>query len=342
MTTTTTTSTTMNAEQWIRPRRARAHFPPYELADRDLVAVTEERTRKLSRLYHVAHEKAWDGRAVLAELSAKHGGIRFPEDKKEAMGRLASILLWGELAAWSISADLAMRLEDPAAKMAATGQVFDEARHFYVMREYLWQAGIEIPHLGGYSRTVLVELLETDNLLHKLVGMQLMVENIALTLFKAIAATEMEPVLTELLYYFERDEARHVGLGALTLPAVLPSLSEVDAARLWLFQLRIQLLLVAGGLTMRDAFATLGIDQAAMQLYGFELQNDVYKRIRGERLDSTGGRTPRARATRGLFQISRVGQDRINKFLFPRDGGAQPTWLRALIRVAERGDRWLA
>src|SRR5689334_21654994 len=137
MTTTTTTGAHL-AEQWTRTRRARAHFPPYELVDRDLVAATEERTRKLSRLYHVAHEKAWDGRAVLAELTARHGGIHFPEEKKEAMGRLASILLWGELAAWSISADLALRLEDPGAKMAATSQVFDEARHFYVMRDYLW------------------------------------------------------------------------------------------------------------------------------------------------------------------------------------------------------------
>lgn len=331
----------MHAEQWMRRRRPRDHFPPYELADRDLVAATEERTRKLARLYHVAHDKAWDGRAVLRDLVARHGGIHFPPDKKQAMGRIASVLLWGELAAWSISADLAMRLEDPSAKMAATGQVFDEARHFYVLRDYLWQAEIEIPRLGGYTRSVLVGLLETDNLLHKLVGMQLMVENIALCLFKAIAASRVEPVLTDLLYYYERDEARHVGLGALTLPSVLPALSDIDAGKLWLFQLRVQLLLVAGGLTMRDAFAALDIDQAAMQVYGFELQSDVYKRIRAERADTT-----RNRATRGLFQISRAGQDRINRFFFPREGEAPAGWqtplLRALIRAAEKGDRWLA
>ena len=165
----------LNAEHWIRPRRPRENFPPYELADRDLVARTEEQTRKLARLYHVAQEKAWDGRAVLRDLVAKHGGIHVPEDKREALGRIASVLLWGELAAWSISADLALRLEDPASKMAATSQVFDEARHFYVLRDYLWQAGIPVPKLGGYSRALLVDLLETENLLHKLVGMQLMV-----------------------------------------------------------------------------------------------------------------------------------------------------------------------
>jgi hypothetical protein len=333
----------LNPEEWIRPRRPRETFPPYELADRDLVARTEEQTRKLARLYHVAHEKAWDGRKVLAELVARHGGIHVPEDKRQALGRIASILLWGELAAWSISADLALRLEDPAAKMAATSQVFDEARHFYVLRDYLWQAGIPVPRLGGYSRLLLVDLLETENLLHKLVGMQLMVENVALCLFKMIAAAGIEPVLSELLYYYERDEARHVGLGALALPAILPQLSDLDAGRLWLFQLRIQLLLVAGGMTMRKSFAALGIDQAAMQLYGFELQKDVYKKMSGGKSSSEPSRK---RATRGLFKMSRAGQDRINRFLFPKEGETPPAWqkpmLRALIRVAERGDRFLS
>ena len=50
----------LNPDEWIRPRRPRESFPPYELADRDLVARTEEQTRKLARLYHVAHEKAWE------------------------------------------------------------------------------------------------------------------------------------------------------------------------------------------------------------------------------------------------------------------------------------------
>ena len=60
------------------------------------------------------------------------------------MAKIASVLLWGELAAWSISADLALKLTDTDAKMAASSQVFDEARHFYVLRDYLWEAGIEM------------------------------------------------------------------------------------------------------------------------------------------------------------------------------------------------------
>jgi hypothetical protein len=153
-------------------------------------------------------------------------------------------------------------------------------------------------------------------------------------------SARLEPVLSELLYYYERDEARHVGLGALALPTILPGLSAVEAGRLWLYQLRVQLLLVAGGLTMRDEFATLGIDQAAMQLYGFELQRAVYRRMGHEKGDSPA-------ATRGLFKMSRAGQDRINRFLFAeKNGQPPPGWqseaFRAVLSLARRGDRWLA
>src|SRR4029079_6039662 len=139
------------------------------------VGVAEARTNTIARIYHKGHEQAWDGRAVLDELVAKHGGINFPEDKKEAFGQIASVLLWGELAAWSISADLALKLEDTPAKMAASSQVFDDARPLSVLRDSLWREGIPVEKLGGWSRRLLVELLETDNLLYKVVGMQLMV-----------------------------------------------------------------------------------------------------------------------------------------------------------------------
>src|SRR5690606_15799437 len=200
-------------DRWLRPRTPRTQFPPYELGDPDLVGLAEARTNKIARIYHKGHEQAWDGRAVLDELVAKHGGIRFPDDKREAFSRVGSMLLWGELAAWSISADLALKLEDTSAKMAASRQVFDEARHFYVLRDYMWRAGIEVAQLGGWSRQLLVELLETDNLMHKVVGMQLLVESTAVIIFRTLAEARLEPVLSELLYYFERDEARHVGLG---------------------------------------------------------------------------------------------------------------------------------
>ncbi len=329
----------MNAREWLRPRRARDAFPPYDLGDRDLVLRTEERTRRLARIYHVSQEQAWDGRKVLSELVERHGGVRVPAAQRESLGKVSAILLWGELAAWSISAEIALRIEDPSAKMAATSQTFDEARHFYVLRDYLWQADVPLPKLGGYARKLLVDVLETQNLLHKIVGMQLLVENMALALFKQLAAARIEPVLTELLPYFERDEARHVGLGVLALPMVLPDLTELEAARLYLFQLKVNMLSMLGGMSMRDDFACLGVDQKEMQRYGFQLQHDVLAGMR-----EGGGRRGAAddARTRGIFRVSRTGQKRLNAFLFPEVPPAElPEWHRRALGVVVGGARRL-
>lgn len=327
-------------ERWLRPSRPRTQFPPYELGDPGIVGIAQARTDKLARIYHKGHEQAWDGRTVLDELVAKHGGIHFPEDKRDAFAKIASVLLWGELAAWSISADLALKLEDTPAKMAASSQVFDEARHFYVLRDYLWRANLSVERLGGWSRNLLVELLETDNLLFKVVGMQLLVESTAVVMFRQLAEAKLEPVLTELLYYFERDEARHVGLGVLTLPRVLEGLSDRDALALWWFQTRMQLEMMAGGLTINEAWLELGVDPGAMNLEGFKYHSEILRRMKRTQPD----RGVDQKSVKGLFKMSRKGQDAFQDLFFPT--GPQPAWKKSLLRamtiVAVRTDRWLA
>jgi ribonucleotide reductase beta subunit family protein with ferritin-like domain len=142
------------------------HWPPYEMMESDLVERTQSRLDKLERLYHVGQNNIWDGREVLDALIKKHGPPKLPPDKKESALKVLSILLWGELAAWAISADLAERIDDVEAKMAATSQAHDEARHFYVLRDYLRALGEPVPHLGGIGRRLLLSILETPSLVH--------------------------------------------------------------------------------------------------------------------------------------------------------------------------------
>lgn len=327
-------------ERWLRPSRPRTQFPPYELGDPGIVGIAQSRTDTIARIYHKGHEQAWDGRTVLDELLEKHGGIHFPQDKRDAFAQVASVLLWGELAAWSISADLALKLEDTPAKMAASSQVFDEARHFYVLRDYLWRANLPVKRLGGWSRRLLVELLETENLLFKVVGMQLLVESTAVVMFRQIAEAKLEPVLTELLYYFERDEARHVGLGVLTLPQVLEGLSDRDALSLWWFQTRMQLEMIASGMTINNAWLDLGIDPAAMNLEGFRYHSEILRRMKRTRPNQGVDQ----KSVKGLFKVSRKGQDAFQELFFPTK--PQPAWKRSLLsamtKVAVRTDEWLA
>src|SRR5436305_11484811 len=108
--------------------------------------------------------------------------------------------------------------------MAATSQAFDEARHFNTLRDYLLELGGEIPRLDVYSAMLLRVLIDTRSLPHKLLGMQLLAETIAIDVFRTVAERRIDPVLSDLLPYFERDESRHVALGALYLPEALPRL----------------------------------------------------------------------------------------------------------------------
>jgi hypothetical protein len=313
-------------------------WPPYRLIERDYLEQAQRKYDKLERLYHVGYKQAWDGKKVLSELLKKHDGIRLDTKKKEALAQIFSTILWGELAAWSISADIALQLEEIEAKMAATSQVFDEARHFYTMRDYLLELDCEVPPLDGYTHTVLTELLETPRLVDKLLGMQLIVESVAVTLFRSVANSGVEPVLSELMPYFERDEARHVGLGVLYLPRMLARASFAERTRLKLLQLKIVTLIGWGTHLKKPYFEALGMDNNDGFRRGTRLQREVME----------GMRTPEGEEPPGVLvgsrQLDRVNDYAIDLF-FPRMGAAQPSWQRALIGIVDNlakvGDRAL-
>src|SRR5215831_7660467 len=154
---------------------------PFEMFDLEKAANEARADARLRNIYHRGQELAWDGRTVLRELVEKHGGIHIAEDKRQALARIFEIILWGELAAWKISAELSDRIDSLEAKMAATSQTHDEARHFYVMYDYLSQLGYRPTPIDPYSQKILDLTLNTPSLAEKLLGMQLMIETIALT-----------------------------------------------------------------------------------------------------------------------------------------------------------------
>ncbi len=182
------------------------------------LALAEQQTDRLRRIYANAQRDAWDGPALFREAMARHGGIQLAREQREALAHPISMLMWGELAAWIVAAELATRLEEPDARLAASAQVFDEARHFYVLRDYLAALHVPVPKLDPYFAIAARRLLATRDLTVKLFAMQILAEGTAMVIFRFLADAKIEPVLTELLPYIEKDEARHVGLGVLYLP----------------------------------------------------------------------------------------------------------------------------
>ena len=231
---------------------------PYDMFDLGHAAYEARAARHLENVYHKGQAKIWDGRELLAELVEKHGGVHIAPEKLAPLRRLFAIIFWGELAAWKVAAELALTIEPLEAKLAATAQAHDEARHFYVMHDYLQLIGYqpgELPHHAAY---ILETILNADSLVHKLLGMQLMVEPIALTLFQLVRANELEPVLCELLKYYERDEARHISLGVNFLPAMLAELSPLEQLDVWRFQLKMINAEIDGAKVLEPDFRALG------------------------------------------------------------------------------------
>ena len=114
------------------------------------------------------------------------------------------------------------------AKLYASTQVVDEARHVEVFARYLDEK-LE----GGYQvnthlRLLLDDIINDSRWDMTYLGMQIMVEGLALAAFGFLHATTNEPLLKKLLRYVMSDEARHVAFGVLSLKEVYDGMSDTE------------------------------------------------------------------------------------------------------------------
>ncbi|MCC7540934.1 MAG: ferritin-like domain-containing protein [Deltaproteobacteria bacterium] len=281
---------------------------PYGMFTRELSDREARRAKRLESIYHVGQDRIWDGREILSELIAKHGTNNLDERTKQALGRIFSIIMWGELAAWRISAQLADVLEPLEAKLAASSQVHDEARHFYVMHDYLEAIGAPPKPMDPASRRVVELTLATHDLPKKILGMQITIETMALTIFAQVRALEVDPVLTELLAYYERDEARHVGLGVQLLPQLLGKMSIPERLSLLAFQTNLMLSAMLSLRAMEPDLATLGVRARDVMMLGFRKNLEVHEMIRADNPD-----TPEKPPIEYFMNVA-------NEMLFPEEG----------------------
>ncbi len=255
---------------------------PYDMFQTEYSDREARRAKRLESIYHVGQERIWDGREVLAELLAKHGAPKLADRERRALSRIFSIIMWGELAAWKISAQLADALVPLEPKLAASSQVHDEARHFYVMHDYLEALGHEPPPLDFWSRRVVEMTLGTDDLVKKLLGMQLTIETIALTIFQHVRELRVEPVLSELLVYYERDEARHVGLGVQLVPQLVAKMSIRQRISLALFQLELLASTLFSLKAMEQDLVAIGVDPREILAIGFKKHHEIHAAMKQE------------------------------------------------------------
>ena len=233
---------------------------PYNICDESLLEREAKSARLLEGIYHKGQVKIWDGNKVLDELIEKHSGIHISDKDARALKNIFSIILWGELVAWKVSLQLGAEIDDFSAKLAATSQAHDEARHFYVMKDYLDLLGYKPTPLTPAVGKVLNEVLQTKSLAKKLLGMQLMIEPVALTIFRFTRQLNIEPVLSDLLEFYEIDEARHVALGIQYLPRLIKKMNKFQLASLIVWQAKIINAEMSGLKEIEGDIISLGLD----------------------------------------------------------------------------------
>lgn len=128
-----------------------------------------------------------------------------------------SQFLHGEQGALLATAQLVDSVQDLDSKLYAASQVVDEARHVDVFNRYLHQkVGFSYP-INPHLKTLLDMILKDSRWDMKFLGMQIMVEGLALAAFAMIRNNTKEGLLRDLTAYVIGDEARHVAFGVLSL-----------------------------------------------------------------------------------------------------------------------------
>ena len=213
----------------------------------------------LSRLYEKAKSSQWNGSTDLPwhlevdqerlaramadtpatqrfkEAAARHGSevarwddaqwLRFEVENQNGM---LSQFLHGEQGALLCTGKLVEQVPWIDAKYYAATQVMDEARHVEVFAKYLDEKLSGHYPLNTHLGMLLEDIIEDSRWDMTYLGMQIMVEGLALAAFGFIHSMTEEPLLKKMLRYVMSDEARHVAFGVLSLKEYYEGLSDAE------------------------------------------------------------------------------------------------------------------
>ena len=137
-----------------------------------------------------------------------------------------SAILHGEQGALNLSASLCHILKDQGAQEYAANQAREEARHVTGFAKYInsrW--GKPLP-VGQTLGDLLSELVNAPEVYKKIVGMQILVEGLAMGAFATIYQHSYDPVLVKLMQLVMTDEAFHHKFGKIWADKTIPQLDE--------------------------------------------------------------------------------------------------------------------
>lgn len=128
-----------------------------------------------------------------------------------------SQFLHGEQLAVFVAGQLAAAVPWIDAKLYGATQVMDEARHTEVFYRYLNEKMEHEYPLSDTTRGIFEIILGESRWDLKYLGLQVVLEGLAMGLFTRMYQSAQEPLLKELLHFVRQDEARHFAFGVLSL-----------------------------------------------------------------------------------------------------------------------------
>ena len=114
------------------------------------------------------------------------------------------------------------------AKLYASTQVMDEARHVEVFARYIDEKLGGHYQINAHLRMLLDDIVNDSRWDMTYLGMQVMVEGLALAAFGFMHEMTSEPLLKKMLRYVMSDEARHVAFGVLSLKEVYAGMGAAE------------------------------------------------------------------------------------------------------------------
>ncbi|MEY2968297.1 MAG: hypothetical protein RIQ64_924 [Actinomycetota bacterium] len=139
-----------------------------------------------------------------------------------------SQFLHGEQGALLCTAKITETVPWYDAKLYASTQVVDEARHVEVFARYLDEKLGGGYQVNAHLRMLLDDIIQDSRWDMTYLGMQVMVEGLALAAFGFMHQLTGEPLLKQLLRYVMSDEARHVAFGVLSLQEAYAEMTDAE------------------------------------------------------------------------------------------------------------------
>jgi len=213
------------------------------------------------------------GTHVWAKLTTKERELL----RHEAITWQLCQFLHGEQGALLATAQIVDAVPWYEGKQYGATQVMDEARHVEVYRRFV-QEKLQHEYPVNPELKKLLDLILSDSRWDfKFLGMQIMVEGLALAAFGVIRDTTTNPLLRDLTAAVMEDESRHVAFGVLSLREHLTDLDERGRVERedFIYEAAV---LMRDRLTNREVWETMGLD--ADECVAISLESPIAKEFR--------------------------------------------------------------